>query len=238
MNDATRRRGEGMSDDPKTYGPFGSKMMRDWVLGIGEFSEENLRKSRQEVADRMVEKVMAAMKKRVAEAFLQLTEHDAAPAAKATKGNATAEPDAAGTGDTDGPVVWATGNALEGRVIEVHSTKKAAEEAKLEAAMGMGCQEWDVFPLYKNPRLDEEHKAITSDGYACVTPIVVWRFDDAPKEYQGLSPHGGDEDWLALVPSCMSGEIIGWLEPGSMFGRCDVSQHKVEAGTVFIGAHA
>jgi hypothetical protein len=77
-----------------------------------------------------------------------------------------------------------------------------------------------------------------SRGYACGTPILVWRFYEAPKEYQSLSPHGGDEDWLALVPNNMSGDYIGWLESGSRFGCCDVSEHKVDAGTVFIGAHA
>lgn len=71
-----------MSDERNPYEPFPNKTIRDWVLGIGEFSEENLRKSRQEAADRMVEKVMAAMQKRVAVAFLQQTNHDAVPAAR------------------------------------------------------------------------------------------------------------------------------------------------------------
>lgn len=30
--------------------------------------------------------------------------------------------------------------------------------------------------------------------------IRVWRFDDAPEELRDLSHHGGDEDWLALIP--------------------------------------
>ncbi len=30
--------------------------------------------------------------------------------------------------------------------------------------------------------------------------MKLWRFKDAPVEYQQLSPHGGDEEWVALVP--------------------------------------
>jgi hypothetical protein len=85
---------------------------------------------------------------------------------------------------------------------------------------------------------DAAEPSLASAGYACMRPILVWSFCDAPKEYQDLSPHGGDEDWLALVPDHMDGDYIGWLESGGSFGCCDVSRHKVEAGTVFIGAHA
>jgi len=33
--------------------------------------------------------------------------------------------------------------------------------------------------------------------------IKVWRFEDAPPELQSMSQHGGDEDWIVLVPSSM-----------------------------------
>jgi hypothetical protein len=70
------------------------------------------------------------------------------------------------------------------------------------------------------------------------TPILVWRFQDAPKEYRDLSPHGGDEDWLALVPVEMAYEWIGWMDGGA-FGCCDVSEHLLKDGRVVrIGAHA
>ena len=68
--------------------------------------------------------------------------------------------------------------------------------------------------------------------------ILVWRFWDAPIAYRELSPHGGDEDWVAFVPQTLVGNYIGWLEPGGSFGRCDVSVHDVEGGEVHIGAHA
>lgn len=69
--------------------------------------------------------------------------------------------------------------------------------------------------------------------------IHVWPFYDAPKALRDLSPHGGDEDWLALVPRKMSEEMwIGWLDTGTPFGVCDVSTHEVAEGVVYIGAHA
>lgn len=30
--------------------------------------------------------------------------------------------------------------------------------------------------------------------------IIIWRWVDAPAELKALSTHGGDEDWLAVVP--------------------------------------
>lgn len=66
--------------------------------------------------------------------------------------------------------------------------------------------------------------------------ILVWRFEVAPKEYQALSLHGGDEDWVAFVPDWYGGAPV-WVQQGS-FGCCDVSEHKVDGGTVHIGAHA
>ena len=69
-------------------------------------------------------------------------------------------------------------------------------------------------------------------------PIQLWRYGDAPKEYQDLSEHGGDEDWIAFMPDSFS---YGWplfLDEGTSFGCCSVSEHKVEGGTIRIGAHA
>lgn len=68
--------------------------------------------------------------------------------------------------------------------------------------------------------------------------IQVWAFDDAPGELQKLSGHGGDEDWLALVPKAYVGRWIPWLEEGP-FGSCSVSIHELPDGsTVHIGAHS
>lgn len=71
-----------------------------------------------------------------------------------------------------------------------------------------------------------------------LTAIQVWRFQDAPKHYQVLSRHGGDEDWLALIPEALVETYIPWLETGP-FGCCDVSEHPLPDGRVVkIGAHA
>ena len=68
--------------------------------------------------------------------------------------------------------------------------------------------------------------------------IKVWRFYDAPVEYQELSPHGGDEDWLAFIPEKLAQQWIGWIDGGTAFGCSDVSCHTVPGGEVRIGAHA
>ena len=73
-------------------------------------------------------------------------------------------------------------------------------------------------------------------------PIKVWRFENAPEEYKKLSTNGGDEDWLAFVPSeyvdpngC---NWISWLE-GNSFDTCSEPQQiKVTGGTIWIGSHA
>jgi len=69
------------------------------------------------------------------------------------------------------------------------------------------------------------------------TFIKVWRFDDAPEEYQDLSNNGGDEDWIAFVPDWLSDEYIGWLEEGSSFGCYKVKEHVVDGGIIRIGCH-
>jgi hypothetical protein len=68
--------------------------------------------------------------------------------------------------------------------------------------------------------------------------IKVWKFEDAPKEYQDLSTNGGDEDWIAFVPSEFSDDWISWLQTGTPFGCCDVEEINVLGGTIHIGCHA
>jgi hypothetical protein len=82
--------------------------------------------------------------------------------------------------------------------------------------------------------------------------IKIWNFDNAPEEYKLLSPHGGDEEYVAFVPDGFEPYFIdyddtkdekdnypyiGFLDSGTMFGCCDVSHTKVEGGWIFIGAH-
>lgn len=69
--------------------------------------------------------------------------------------------------------------------------------------------------------------------------IRVWRFEDAPADFKALSPHGGDEDWVAHIPASLASEYIGWMESGGPFGCASVSEHWRQDGSVVkIGAHA
>lgn len=72
--------------------------------------------------------------------------------------------------------------------------------------------------------------------------IHVWAWADAPQKLKDLSGHGGDEDWVALLP-------LGywppnswpplWMDEGTPFGRCSVSRHQMPGGwVVAIGAHS
>jgi len=81
----------------------------------------------------------------------------------------------------------------------------------------------------------EELKQLKKELKNC---IKVWRFDDAPKEYQNLSKNGGDEDWIALVPKKLNKNYIGWLDSSS-FGCCHIYTYKLNNGNViYIGCHA
>lgn len=74
-----------------------------------------------------------------------------------------------------------------------------------------------------------------------VDPILVWRFKEAPEEYQKLSDHGGDEDWVAFLPDSYEesfGTVPQWMEYGSFGSDVDPTLHKVKGGRVVIGAHA
>lgn len=69
--------------------------------------------------------------------------------------------------------------------------------------------------------------------------ILVWPFDKAPELYKAYSEHGGDEDWLALVPPALKDEYIPWLDGSGPFGVCDISKHPLSTGhTIYIGVHA
>jgi len=70
------------------------------------------------------------------------------------------------------------------------------------------------------------------------TAIMVWRFATAPEWMKKLSEHGGDEDWVALVPDSLGKDMPSWAQTGTEFGCCEVSAHKVDGATVLIGAHA
>ena len=67
--------------------------------------------------------------------------------------------------------------------------------------------------------------------------MLVWYWKDAPGELRALSDHGGDEDFISLLP--LNKEAPSWMDDGSSFGHCRVSSYRLPDGReVRIGAHA
>jgi hypothetical protein len=66
--------------------------------------------------------------------------------------------------------------------------------------------------------------------------IKIWEFDNAPIEYQQLSENGGDEDWVALVVGY--GDQTPLVIEQISSGLFSLDRYVVEAGTIYIGAHA
>ena len=55
--------------------------------------------------------------------------------------------------------------------------------------------------------------------------IKVWAWDDAPPEFRELSEHGGDEDWVVLLPPKHAGQWLQWMDENTAFGGYDFSSH-------------
>ena len=70
-------------------------------------------------------------------------------------------------------------------------------------------------------------------------PIKIWRFSDAPQQYQQMSEHGGDEDYIALVPVHYRDEYLVWrIEELGMLGCSSTDKYERPEGDVYIGAHS
>lgn len=64
--------------------------------------------------------------------------------------------------------------------------------------------------------------------------VIIWQFHEAPIELRGLSEHGGDEDFIALVPPNFT--YVQFLEAPAFAN--DVDEYKLSDGSrVLIGAH-
>lgn len=62
--------------------------------------------------------------------------------------------------------------------------------------------------------------------------ILIWNFDDAPEPLKNLSPHGGDEDFVIVVPPGLT--LPPWITPWQ-----EMSFHTLHDGSVvMIGCHA
>lgn len=66
--------------------------------------------------------------------------------------------------------------------------------------------------------------------------VRIWKWWEAPGELRNLSDHGGDEDWVCLIPKEMAHDYLPFADA---LGICRVSEHFLTDGRkVLIGAHA
>lgn len=70
--------------------------------------------------------------------------------------------------------------------------------------------------------------------------IRVYYYSDAPQEWQDLSTHGGDEDFLTYIPKeRRESELAYRVSQEGAFGRWFVSEHELPDGAlIVIHAHA
>lgn len=68
--------------------------------------------------------------------------------------------------------------------------------------------------------------------------ITVWRFGDAPADLQALSTHGGDEDWIALVPKAYAQRYYLKERISTTLDPQIVDHPSLAEYEVWIGAHA
>lgn len=69
--------------------------------------------------------------------------------------------------------------------------------------------------------------------------ILIYQFYDAPEELQQLSEHGGDEEWIIIIPNTILNKHHGYI---SMFEQKFIDNQEVEHEnypdcTIYISAH-
>ena len=68
-----------------------------------------------------------------------------------------------------------------------------------------------------------------------VHPILFWPWQYAPENYKKMSRHGGDEDWVALIPKSLK-DFDYWIDRLEV---CDIEKFILQNGDqLWIGAHA
>ena len=65
---------------------------------------------------------------------------------------------------------------------------------------------------------------------------ILWAFKEAPIEYQELSRHGGDEDWVILIPTEFNEFSESYLV--DRLTVCDCESYETDGGRIYITAHA
>ncbi|MBP8183355.1 MAG: hypothetical protein KAX88_04570 [Rhodoferax sp.] len=81
---------------------------------------------------------------------------------------------------------------------------------------------------------------MTTTSIFDVQAITVWNWADAPPDLKALSDHGGDEDWIALVPQHYARDYyLAFLDHIDTRRTPQVTPHPSITGyEVWIGAHA
>ncbi|VVB53015.1 Uncharacterised protein [uncultured archaeon] len=69
-----------------------------------------------------------------------------------------------------------------------------------------------------------------------ILSMLLWKFRDAPIELQELSEHGGDEDYILVVPNGVNAPV--WADEPGPLGSSSVQVIIRESYTIYIGAHA
>lgn len=69
-----------------------------------------------------------------------------------------------------------------------------------------------------------------------VQGMVFWRFEQAPPLLAALSQHGGDEDWVVLIPPDF-GELPFWMSEGTSFASSVDIYDLPEGWQLLISAH-
>lgn len=85
--------------------------------------------------------------------------------------------------------------------------------------------------------MSQESSIQRRDAKEGTQAILLWSYFQAPEQYRELSGNGGDEDWVAFVPEGVDPPY--WMaDVGFSSGICEVEEHQVDGGTVYIGSHA
>ena len=76
--------------------------------------------------------------------------------------------------------------------------------------------------------------------------VRLWNFENAPDELKYLSDHGGDEDWIALVPASMKDKYYSLIECSDYERSGNLSRKELtnddieglEGYILYIGSHS
>lgn len=127
--------------------------------------------------------------------------------------------------------------------------KRIFLEEKIDILKGRISKLEDTIQEYEDniKRLQQTYKETTLPFFVrskipLKIPIMVWEFNDAPKEIREMSRNGGDEDWIAYTPlhyiDSLIIDIPDLIERhNGSFGDID-TQKYLDEGIIQIKSHA